>query len=199
MNLIRRTWGHARVLRKARRNRGDLPRWLARRPQLALGTLAFETALLGSGRADSRLKQLVSTKTAMLVACEFCLDIGSELARQEGIDEETLQALVHYRDSDRFTEVEKLCLQLAEEVTRTPAQPSSELREQLLRHLSPAQLVEVVAEITWENQRARLNQALGIRPAGFSDGAFCVRPDPVATDQATGAGPGPAALRPVAP
>ncbi|MGQ0830626.1 MAG: carboxymuconolactone decarboxylase family protein, partial [Microthrixaceae bacterium] len=42
---------------------------------------------------------------------------------------------------------------------------------------SRAGYVELAAVIGWENQRARLNQALGIRPSGFSDGAYCVRPE----------------------
>lgn len=178
MRTLRRTWGHLRVVAKARRNRGDLMGWLARRPQLALGTGVFETALLGCGRTDSALKQLVSAKTAMLVNCEFCLDIGSALARVEGIDETKLRELTRYRDSSLFTPVEKLALQLAEEMTRTPARISDGLREQLLEHLTRAQVMELAAEIAWENQRARLNQGLGVRPAGFSDGSYCLLPEP---------------------
>lgn len=30
--------------------------------------------------------------------------------------------------------------------------------------------------VAWENQRARLNQALGIRPADCTDGAYCALP-----------------------
>ena len=35
------------------------------------------------------------------------------------------------------------------------------------------QLAELAAATAWENHRGRLNQALGIRPVGFSDRAFC--------------------------
>jgi alkylhydroperoxidase family enzyme len=46
-----------------------------------------------------------------------------------------------------------------------------------LKHLTPGQLAELAATIAWENHRARLNRALGVRAAGFSDGAFCVVPE----------------------
>ena len=94
-----------------------------------------------------------------------------------GIDNETLADLPLWRDSDRFTELEKLALDLAERMSRTPAEVPDELRAQLLQHLSMGQFAELVSAIAWENHRARMNRAFGARSMGFSDGAFCVLPD----------------------
>lgn len=179
--LFRRMWTHLIVFTRARRNRGDLPRWLVRRPQLLLATGTFEAALLACGRADSSLKSLATAKAAMLVNCEFCLDIGAELARLDGIPEEKLRALPHYRESELFTDLEKLVLTFAEEMSRTPSLVPDELRDELISRLGRAAVLELAAEVAWENQRARLNQGLGVRPAGFSDGAFCLIPEPGAT------------------
>jgi hypothetical protein len=33
------------------------------------------------------------------------------------------------------------------------------------------------AAIACEHYRSRFNRALGVRPAGFSEGVFCVRPE----------------------
>lgn len=93
-----------------------------------------------------------------------------------GIGDKTLAALSDYEDSDLFTPVEKLVLDLAVAMNQTPAVVSDQLRADLLSHMSPAQLTEVAATIAWENHRARLNRALGVRAAGFSDGAYCVLP-----------------------
>ena len=62
-------------------------------------------------------------------------------------------------------------------MSSTPADVPDELRARLLEHLSVGQLAELAASIAWENHRARLNMALGVRAAGFSDGAFCLLPD----------------------
>lgn len=181
MRTPRRIWSHLRVLTKARRNRSDLLRWLGRRPQLLAATAGYETALLLANRVDPKLKQLASSKAAAMVNCEFCLDIGSELFRLEGMTERQIVDLPRYRDSDAYTELEKLVISFAEQMSRTPAIVSDELRAELLRHLSKGQLAELAAEVAWEHQRARLNQALGVRPAGFSDGATCLVPErPVA-------------------
>ncbi len=76
-----------------------------------------------------------------------------------------------------FGPVEKLALDLAVAMTSTPAVVPDELRERLLEVMSPARLAELAATIAWENHRARLNRALGVRAAGFSDGEVCVLPE----------------------
>lgn len=177
MRMLKRFWIHLRVLGRARRNRTDLVRWLVRRPWLFTAVAWFETALLLSNRTESTLKSLAGSKAAAMVNCEFCMDIAAELARRDGITEQQLLDLPKYRDSDAFTELEKLVISFAESMTQTPAIVPEELRDELLRHLSKAQLAEIAAEVSWENQRARFNQALGVRPAGFSDGAVCLIPE----------------------
>ena len=177
MATIHRIRDHLVVLAKARQNRGDLPGWLVRRPFIAMANSFYEVALLSSGRAPTRLKLLAGIKAAMLTRCEFCIDIADSLAQHDGISQEQLKALVHYRDSDLFTPVEKLCIQLGEEMSRTPAIVSDGLREELLRHLTRGQLVEIAAEVAWENQRGRLNQGLGVRSLDTAGRALCLMPE----------------------
>jgi alkylhydroperoxidase family enzyme len=104
------------------------------------------------------------------------MDIGSAVSRALGIDEATLGDINRWRESDRFTPVERLALELADRLTATPSDMTDDLREQLLEHLTPGQLAELASAIAWENHRARLNRALGVREMGFSDGGYCVLP-----------------------
>lgn len=177
MTIPKRIWGHLRVVGQARRNRSDLPGWLVRRPQLAMAVGVYESALLAMGRVDAELKVLATAKAAMVVDCEFCLDIGSALARYEGISEEKLRELPTFDQSTLFTDEEKLVIGYAKVLSTSPAVVPDEMRAELTRRFTRAQLTELTAEIAWENQRARLNQGLGVRPAGFSDGAFCMLPE----------------------
>ena len=91
--------------------------------------------------------------------------------------ESHLRSLLSFRGSEEFSETEKLVLELAEAMARTPTQVSEDLRRALLDRFSQAQLAELAAAIAWENHRWRLNQALGIRPTGFSEGALCAVPE----------------------
>ena len=70
MGLIARLRAYRGVLGRARRPL-EAPRLLRRRPALLLAVGAYETALLASGRVESRLKALAQVKTSALVGCPF--------------------------------------------------------------------------------------------------------------------------------
>ncbi|RHW25607.1 carboxymuconolactone decarboxylase family protein [Nocardioides immobilis] len=178
MGIVKRIWAYLRVLRKARRHRGDLLGWLVRRPQLLVAQGTYESSLMLMGRMPAQLKSLAVAKSAMIVNCEYCLDIGAEIARAEGIPDEKLRALLTYADSPVLSDDEKLVVGFAAAVSASPAIVPDELRAQLEARFTRAQIAELAAEIAWENQRARLNQALAVRPSGFSDGSFCLVPEP---------------------
>lgn len=93
-----------------------------------------------------------------------------------GIDDETLADINRWQQSPRFSERERLGLELADAMCATPADVSDDLRARLGEEFTPAQVAELASAIAWENHRARLNRALGVRAQGFSDGAFCVLP-----------------------
>lgn len=178
MRATTRISQYLKAFRQSRRHRTDFVGWLIRRPQLLLSTLFYETMLLLSNRLDPHLKELAELKTAALVNCEFCLDIGSALAHRAGMSEQQITDLPRYRDSDAYSELEKQVIGFAEAMTVTPTcLDLEELREQLLQQLSKAQLAELAAAIAWENQRARLNQGLGVRPTGMAEGMACALPE----------------------
>ena len=187
MKALRQLITNVGVLSQARRNRLDLVRALSRRPQLLIGTGVYELAIGLSASVEPRLKVLAELKVAAVVACEYCLDIGSLLGRGAGLTERQLRELHLYKSSDAFDADERLVLELAESMTLAPVVVSEPLRGRLDATFSRSQLTELAAVIAWENQRARLNEALGIRPSGFSDGAYCVRPD-VSTDDSDDSG-----------
>lgn len=91
--------------------------------------------------------------------------------------EEQIQDLPRYRESPAFSDEERMVLDLAVEMTRTPVEVPPDLLERLNRRFSEAQLVELASAIAWENYRARFNRVFGVRPAGFSEGAFCALPE----------------------
>jgi len=178
MGILKRIWTYIRVMGRAKRNRGDLLGWLVRRPQLLAAQGVYESSLLLMGRLPAELKTLAVAKAAMVVNCEYCLDIGAEIARAEGIPEEKMVALLEYEGHPALDDDEQLVVAFAAAISASPALVSDDLRARLDARFTRAQLAELASEIAWENQRARLNQALGVRPAGFSDGSFCLIPEP---------------------
>jgi AhpD family alkylhydroperoxidase len=149
----------------------------AHAPSLLMGYGMYEQATAKQHRVEERLKALAECKAAAVVNCEFCVDIASHIARGSGLTDEQLLALPRYRESECFDERERLVLDYATAISRTPARVEDELFEQLRRHFDERQLVELTNAIAIENMRARFNSAFEMTPAGFSEGMVCIRPE----------------------
>ena len=96
--------------------------------------------------------------------------------------EEQLQALPVYQQSSVFSRLEKLVLDYAVVITKTPAEVPDELFAKLRQHFNEAQLVELTATIAWENYRARFNRSFGIESQNFSEHAYCPMPESAVKD-----------------
>jgi alkylhydroperoxidase family enzyme len=150
----------------------------AHAPGLLVGYGMFEQATAKQGRVEERLKVLAETKAAALVNCEFCCDIASSLALEAGVTEEQLLALPRYRESGAFDALERLVLDYAAAMSRTPTEVSDELFAALREHFDERQMVELTNVIAIENMRARFNSAFDMTPAGFTEGLVCALPEP---------------------
>jgi AhpD family alkylhydroperoxidase len=159
----------------------------AYQPKMLSGMGKFQGAVRKGNSVDERLKNLVELKGAQMIGCEYCVDLGSQICRKSGFSDDELLALPRYRQSDLFTEREKLALDFAVGVMRTPVEVSDELFAQLREHFSDEQLVEITALLTVVNLD-RFNAAFGIGSAGFSEGMVCVPPDRPSRTSATLAG-----------
>ena len=144
--------------------------------KLLLGVGGYELMMEKADKVDEQLKNLAETKVALLVGCEFCIDIAAHITARSGVAEEKLLALPRHREATCFTEVERLVLDYAEAMTRTPVEVTDDLFAALQEHFDEAQLVELTAMIAWENWRARFNWAFGIGAEGFREGAACPVP-----------------------
>ena len=147
---------------------------------LAVG--GFELPLERFKKIDRKLLALGELKAALMIGCEFCIDIGSHVSATEGVTDEQLLALPRHRESDLFSELELLVIDYAAAMTKTPAEVTDEIYNAVRAHLDDAQLVELTAAIAWENWRARFNWAFDIGAEGFREGAAC--PVPVHAEQA---------------
>jgi AhpD family alkylhydroperoxidase len=142
---------------------------------IGAASLAFERY---SRSVDHGLKLLAMLRTSQLVGCEWCLDFGSHLAQRAGLPEPKLQALSRWRESELFEPLERLVLEYAEAMTRTPVEISDEQFDRLREHFDERQIVELTMSIALENLYSRSNWALGIEGEGFSEGMYCVAPEP---------------------
>ncbi|MGZ4183933.1 MAG: carboxymuconolactone decarboxylase family protein [Solirubrobacteraceae bacterium] len=158
----------------------------AHQPKMMRGMGKFQQAVRKAKGVDERTKNLVELKGAQMIGCEFCVDLGSQICRNSGLSGDELLALPRYKQTDLFTDREKIALDYAVGVMRTPVDVSDELFHRMKEHFTDEQIVEITALLTVVNLD-RFNAAFGIGSAGFSEGMVCVPPDrPAATSAPVG-------------
>ena len=157
----------------------DPLRIFAHHPILLAGYSSLELASRARARPSRRGS---STSPSCAPRCSAAASGASTTARRSARRRRsagrTCEALPSYATSDRFDDDDRLVLDYATAMTRTPVDVSDELFERMRARFDERQLVELTSLIALENYRARFNWAFGLAGQGFSEGAYCVRPEP---------------------
>ena len=94
------------------------------------------------------------------------------MGRKAGLSDEKLRA-VPTDDRTPFNETERFVVELADAMTDTPADVSDDLYGRLRNQFSEEQLMQLGAQIAFENYRARWNRS------SMSRAIICTRPNQV--------------------
>jgi alkylhydroperoxidase family enzyme len=89
------------------------------------------------------------------------VDINSAVGRKAGLTDEQLAAVLG-DDLSRLNDVERLVVELADAMVTTPSNISDNLFNRLRQQFSEEQLLELSAQIAFENFRARLNRVFDV-------------------------------------
>ena len=168
--------------RYARRRFGAVPdpmAVLAHHRGLLLASCTAELAVDRAARAlPASLRELAVFRTATRIGCSWCVDFGTMLQRDEGLDVARLREIDEYRASSRFSELDGLVIEYADAMTELPVRVTDAQVAELDRRLGHRGLLELTYLIALENQRTRLNHALDLTAQGFTSGEACWAPMP---------------------
>lgn len=169
----------------ARRMTGDVPEsvgvmWHHR--AVMKDAMGIGRKVEGWSELDRNLATFAAMASAAYLGCSFCLDFNYFMSRNRDVDSAKVREVPRWRESDRFTPLERRVMEYAERMCATPPAVTDELSAALLDELGPAALVELTARVAFMNMTARMNLALGIRSEGFSDACglppLAARPQP---------------------
>lgn len=118
---------------------------------------------------DPHLRWLALQATSTAIGCSWCVDYGYYEGVQQGVHVRKVRDVGRWRDSDAYDGKERLVLEYAEAVNRTPSEVTGELAARLRAAFSDKELVELAGWIALENYRSKFNAALGLHSEGFSD------------------------------
>jgi hypothetical protein len=118
----------------------------------------FTEALFRQSLA-ARIHALVQLRVAAQVASIQETSFRAAMCRQAGWSEEQIGAAMLGMANGVFSEPEKLVLQYAEDMTRTPSDIDPQVVKQLRSYFSGPELIELTASIAHANFRTRFSDA----------------------------------------
>jgi len=83
------------------------------------------------------------------------------VGRKAGLSDDKLRAVLS-NDRTSFTDTERLVIELADAMTDTPANVSDDLYARLRVQFSEEQLMQLGAQVAFENYRARWNRIFNV-------------------------------------
>ncbi len=116
--------------------------------------------LLREGPLDLKVRYLAYVRASQLNRCRYCVAHNGAAARRAGVSKEQLEALADFQTSPLFSDLERLAIRYAEEMT-TRVQVGAALVETLRARLDPTALVQLTLTIAAANFTNRFNEALG--------------------------------------
>ncbi len=143
---------------------------MAHNPAVLRADLKFERAVAKFDRLDPVLKELAVMTAAARIGCSWCMDFGFWEGRKRGIPVGKLRAVPDWRQHrDVFTSLELDVLDYADAMCQTPPAVTDDMASGLLGQLGEAAMVELTFMVGLENQRSRVNAALGLHSQGFAE------------------------------
>ena len=146
---------------------------LAWYPKAAIGSGALEALVAHhDGKLNERILKIVRIQASYAAACTFCIDMNSYKFEETNISKDELMVLQGRKpieEVNTFSDRERLAIQYAKLISQSPLQFPRLFIEELKRLFNEREIVILTSTAAQVNYWARLIQALGIPPAGFSN------------------------------
>ena len=153
------------TLRAGRRgNLINVYRLLLHSPALAESWFGHSNAVRWKTDLDGRLRELVIVRVASLTGVDYIVNQHvPTLTTPEGLTEEELAEMPRWRLATCFSDPERAALALADTMTRDIEVPET-VFDELRRHFTDRQIVELTVLIGSYNMNTRVLKALEIDP-----------------------------------
>jgi uncharacterized peroxidase-related enzyme len=119
----------------------------AHSPKVAQALLGFMIPAIReevTGALSIRIKTLAILKTSMLNGCDYCIGHNTQLGQAVGFSDDLIEALEgDYQGSDLFAADETAAIAWAECLTLRTYRQKPEVMEELKKHFSHEQIVEI--------------------------------------------------------
>lgn len=131
--------------------------------------LKTETGAAKWNSLPDTLQALAVMATSAEIGCSWCIDFGYWEYHHRGVDPAKLRDVPEWGMSDVYTALERRVIEFAVAATQTPPAVTDDMVAALREDLTEEQLVELTYWVALENQRSRVNAAIGLTSQGFKE------------------------------
>ena len=139
----------------------EVSRALMLRPGFAEAVGAMEKAV-GRSSLDWRLHELVRMRVAQINQCTVCLGWRNQVAFDAGVTEDLLGSVDRARETDGFTDAERVALEFTERFSTDSAGIDDDLLDRLGQHYDAGEIVELTLVVGKYVAMGRFMQVLGL-------------------------------------
>jgi len=136
------------MMKQAEANMGFVPNdalIMARMEGLMPAMSGMVGATYRPGKVSMELKRLVALVTSSAAGCQYCTAHNAHGADMAGVDSAKLAAVWDFRTSPLFSDAERAALNVAMSSAQSPNAVTDEEFEELKRHYTEEEAVEIVA------------------------------------------------------
>jgi len=133
---------------------------MAHRPEIVAALLNMWKAIMFGGSVPMYLKYLAGHLASRAAGCQYCTVHTAQFAHLQGADLEKLDAIWEFETSPLFNEAERAALSLAVCAGQSPNMVEDAHFEEMHRHFSEAEIVEIMAAISIYGFMNRWNDSL---------------------------------------
>lgn len=120
---------------------------MAHRPDIAQAFATLNAAVMGPGRVESGLKQLVALMVSAAAGCSYCQAHTAMVADERGVVVEKIKQVWEFETSPLFSPAERAALRVAFAAGQVPNAVTDEEFSALREHFDVEQPVELVSVI----------------------------------------------------
>lgn len=133
---------------------------IASQPDLLRGWIELSWGMRMRSGAAQRLREIVIVRMGILVGAQFVRDAHERFARDAGVTDREIAALEDWRSSAEFNSAERAALALADGIHEVDT--SDDVLDELARHFTPEERVELIITCGFYEMVPRVNNALRV-------------------------------------
>lgn len=134
---------------------------MAHWPELSQTFGPFAANILAGGELSRSLKNMIAAVTSSAAGCEYCMAHTTHQAQRAGGDADKVAKVWEYQTSELFDDAERAALDLALAGGQVPNAATDAHFDELKKHYSDKQIVEIVAVIALFGFLNRYNDTIG--------------------------------------